>query len=58
MAATLRAGPCGGPRGEQAVSDTSPRQALSKKSGKSLTEKRAIKKQKKDGGSDPATPFR
>ncbi|HEY4005180.1 MAG TPA: hypothetical protein VGM60_08355 [Pseudonocardia sp.] len=40
------------------MSDKSPRQALSKKSGKSLKEKRAIKKQKKDGGSDPATPFK
>ena len=58
MAAALRAGPRSGPRGEQAVSDKSPRQALSKKSGKSLKEKRAIKKQKKDGGSDPATPFK
>jgi hypothetical protein len=33
------------------VSDKSPRQSASKKSGKSLKEKRAIKKDKKNGGS-------
>lgn len=39
------------------MSDKSPRQALSKKSGKSLKEKRAIKKQKKGGASGGSTPF-
>ncbi|WP_281172405.1 hypothetical protein [Pseudonocardia spinosispora] len=39
------------------MSDKSPRQALSKKSGKSLKEKRAIKKQKKGDGSGGSTPF-
>ena len=38
-----------------AMTDKSPRQTPSKKSGKSIKEKRAIKKAKKDGGS--ATPF-
>jgi hypothetical protein len=33
------------------MTDKSPRQTASKKSGKSLKEKRAIKKGKKDGGS-------
>lgn len=33
------------------MSDKSPRQALSKKSAKSIKEKRAIKKDKKSGGS-------
>jgi hypothetical protein len=40
------------------VSDKSPRQTASKKSGKSLKEKRAIKKSKKDGGDDSAFPTR
>lgn len=33
------------------MTDKSPRQTATKKSGKSLKEKRAIKKGKKDGGS-------
>jgi hypothetical protein len=39
------------------MSDKSPRQALTKKSGKSIKEKRGIKKQKKSGDSGGATPF-
>lgn len=39
------------------MSDKSPRQSMSKKSGKSLKEKRAIKKAKKGTGSDSASPF-
>ena len=35
------------------MSDKSPRQALSKKSAKSIKEKRAIKKDKKTGGASP-----
>jgi hypothetical protein len=34
------------------MADKSPRQALSKKSGKSIKEKRAAKKLKKAGGSE------
>jgi hypothetical protein len=34
------------------MADKSPRQALSKKSGQSLKEKRATKKAKKSGGSE------
>ena len=52
--------PLGAPRvlagGERAMSDKSPRQSSSKKSGKSLKEKRAEKKAKVAGKSDsPAT---
>ena len=39
------------------MSDKSPRQSASKKSGKSLKEKRAIKKSKKSAGDDPITVF-
>lgn len=39
------------------MSDKSPRQSLSKKSGKSLKEKRAIKKDKKGSSSDGTSPF-
>lgn len=39
------------------MSDKSPRQSASKKSGKSLKEKRAIKKGKKAAGDTPITPF-
>lgn len=38
------------------MSDKSPRQSASKKSGKSLKEKRAEKKDKKDGGSSTTFP--
>lgn len=37
------------------MSDKSPRQALSKKSAKSIKEKRAIKKDKKSGGTGGAS---
>jgi hypothetical protein len=37
------------------MSDKSPRQSASKKSGKSIKEKRAIKKLKKAAGSNNAT---
>jgi hypothetical protein len=50
----LRAVDSGGPLGA-AMSDKSPRQA--KKPGKSIKEKRAIKKQKKATGSDSVSPF-
>jgi hypothetical protein len=41
------------------MSDKSPRQSASKKSGKSIKEKRAIKKLKKTGGeSEQLAPFR
>ncbi|GLZ45058.1 hypothetical protein Acsp06_12430 [Actinomycetospora sp. NBRC 106375] len=36
------------------MSDKSPRQTASKKSGKSIKEKRAIKKARKDAGDDGA----
>jgi hypothetical protein len=39
------------------VSDKSPRQTSSKKSEKTLKEKRAIKKTKKSGESDGGSPF-
>jgi hypothetical protein len=39
------------------MADKSPRQSASKKSGKSLKEKRAIKKDKKAAGEGPVTPF-
>jgi hypothetical protein len=37
------------------MSDKSPRQSASKKSDKSLKEKRAVKKAKKDGSDDGST---
>ncbi|WP_433787233.1 hypothetical protein ACQPX6_10470 [Actinomycetospora sp. CA-101289] len=37
------------------MSDKSPRQSASKKSDKTLKEKRAVKKAKKDGSDDGAT---
>jgi hypothetical protein len=40
------------------MSDKSPRQALTKKSSKSIKEKRAIKKQKKVAGSGGASVFK
>lgn len=39
------------------MSDKSPRQALTKKSGKSIKEKRGIKKQKKESDSGGGSPF-
>lgn len=39
------------------MSDKSPRQSMSKKSSKSLKQKRAIKKAKKRIGSDSASPL-
>jgi hypothetical protein len=39
------------------MSDKSPRQGLSKKSAKSLKEKRAIKKDKKAGDTGGGSPF-
>lgn len=39
------------------MSDKSPRQSLSKKSAKSIKEKRAIKKDKKAGEKGGASPF-
>jgi hypothetical protein len=39
------------------MSDKSPRQAMTKKSGKSIKEKRGIKKQKKADGSGSVSPF-
>jgi hypothetical protein len=39
------------------MSDKSPRQSQSKKSSKSIKEKRAIKKLKKTGGSDGGSAF-
>jgi hypothetical protein len=39
------------------MSDKSPRQSMSKKSDKSLKQKRAIKKAKKGAGSDSARPL-
>lgn len=39
------------------MSDKSPRQSLSKKSAKSIKEKRAIKKDKKADGKDGTSPF-
>lgn len=39
------------------MADKSPRQSMTKKSGKSIKEKRAIKKQKKASPSDSASPF-
>ncbi len=39
------------------MADKSPRQTSSKKSGKSLKEKRAEKKEKKDGKADGFTPM-
>jgi len=38
------------------MSDKSPRQSSSKKDGRSLKEKRAIKKGKKDGGTGTVMP--
>ena len=43
--------------GELPMADKSPRQTSSKKSGKSLKEKRAEKKEKKDGKADGFTPM-
>jgi len=37
------------------MSDKSPRQSASKKSGKTIKEKRAAKKDKKEGGSGTST---
>lgn len=39
------------------MADKSPRQGMSKKSTKSLKEKRAVKKQKKGDASDGSSPF-